>query len=341
MKREIVPTSPQATPELGTPRRQSNWWGITFILFSICAGGLAGMLVSTTVLTHPWFSTPGQDIVIDASGAHSVQQIVDASAPALRERMISIIGTDSSLHALGMIVTADGWVVTTQDVSADERVVNARRESLEILERIYDPYTNLYILKLKQSELSVVTWATAGEFDVGSLAVVMQLSPVLGDWAAGRTIASVNGFAQMEKTTQSFTDFLKLDQEVNVVDGTPIVHASGKILGLLVANQRAIPGYVIDDMVNQYIEHESFRTLPFELTGRLLSFTPEVGAHGFEVLSSTAPEIHVGDQITSIEGIELTKQDHIIDLFRAYPEGRQIQLEVVRQGKILNIEVGV
>lgn len=327
MKRQVVPTSPQYPDSSEQPNAHSFWSTMGVFILGILGGGLAGLGAASLVLTQ--YNFESQQIVVDASGSTAVTEVASVLSPNMRERSVSILNSQGELVGEALMVTADGLMVTAHAVQTGERLLNSKRQELIITLSTQDPLTGLYILQSQQTGLPVVTWATADEVSVGQRGFVMQLTPVQADWLTERTIASLHSVAHQAQSLQQFADRYQLDTTVPVVAGSPVVGLNGHVLGVLVDDHQLIPGHLIDQQLQYYIEHGTFRLLPV-LSAISLFYSEVEGETGFLVTQSEVVGIQVGDVITAIDGQAVSKADQLLPLILRFSVGQTVQIDLKR-----------
>lgn len=336
MKRTVVPTSPQYPQTEGQPQPHSFWSTVGVLFVGILGGGLAGLGVASVLLTQ--YNFQSAQVVVETSGSTAVSEVASVLSPSIRERSVSIINSEGDLVGEALIVTADGLLVTAHALQDGERVLNAKRQELVITSTHQDPLTGLYILKCEQSGLPVVTWAAADEVSVGQRGFMLQLSPVQADWLVERSIASLHSIAQQAQSLQHFEDRYQLDAPVSAVAGTPLVSLNGHILGILVDDHQVIAGPVIDQQLQYFIEHGSFRSWP-ALTTSSLFYSEVEGETGFLVTQSALEAIRVGDVITAVDGQTVSKADQLLQLLLRFPVGQNVKIDLKRAEQALEVNL--
>lgn len=338
MKRETIPTSPQYTDQrIPSGQVRSERPVVGTLLLGVLAGAAAGFAASLFVLSQ--FDIQSQQIVIDTSGgSSSISQSISTLAPGVRERTVSVVSAEGQLLAQGVIATTDGWVITPRDVAEGERLINSRRQLLEIEQRIQDPFTGLFFLKVNQTGLPVVTWSNQDEVSLGQWGFVMQLSPVTSDQVFGQSISTMRVAAAEEQSWLTLRDVYGLEQLDGVVDGVPFVAQNSRVIGLVTSGGKIIPGPVIEERLSYFIDHQAFKTLP-DVSTKSLFFDPAEGSTGFLVTQSNVETLLVDDIITSVAGVELTKQDQLWSVLLEQEAGSTLVLGVLRQGEAIQVNL--
>lgn len=338
MKRETIPTSPQySDSRMKGQKNNSGKPVVGIMILGVLAGAAAGFAASLFVLSQ--FDIQSQQIVIDtSSGSSSISQSVSTLAPAMRERTVSVVGADGQLLAQGVIATTDGWIITPRDVGEGEKLVNSRRQLLEIEQRVQDPFTGLYFLKVNQTGLPVVTWSNPDEVSLGLWGFVMQMSPVTSDHIFGQSIANVRTAVAEDQSLLHLKELYGLEQTEGVVDGVPFVAQNSRVIGLVMSGGKVIPGPVVEQRLSYFIDHQVFKTLP-DISTRSLFFDPLEGNTGFLVTQSTIEAIQVDDVVTSVAGVELTKQDQLWSVLLEQVVGSAVVLGVTRQGEAIQVNL--
>lgn len=340
MKREVIPTSPQyVDSSKKTKQTQAARPVIGIMVLGVLAGSAAGFAASLFVLSQ--FDIQAQQIVIDTSvSSGSISQTVSTLSPAVRERTVSIIGTDGQLVAQGVMATTDGWIITPHALAEGEMLVNSRRQSFVLEQTIQDPFTGLFFMKVDQAGLPVVTWSDTDEVSLGLWGVGMQLSPVTTDQVSEQRIQNLRTGAAQEQSLLRFTELYSIGQVAELVEGVPFVAQNSRLVGLVDAGGRVIPGPVIEKRLSFFIDHQEFRTLP-TISTRSLFFDPIEGQTGLLVTQSEVAEILVDDVITAVAGTELSKQDQLWSVLMEQEVGSAVQLDILRQGQVIQVSLPV
>ncbi|HBY73145.1 MAG TPA: hypothetical protein DEG44_00440, partial [Candidatus Kerfeldbacteria bacterium] len=122
MERLPIPTAPSERHKWIQPQPRRTGWLVLTLLLSLGAG-FAGALMAR-VYQSDWLQFDTPDIVVVPSTAGSaaaqvVRNLQDRQAEALVEIM-----SDTVWLGPGVVLSSDGWIVTTADVSSDNsRVV--------------------------------------------------------------------------------------------------------------------------------------------------------------------------------------------------------------------------
>lgn len=341
MKREVIPTSPQYSNLNEKPG--SGYVGrsvVAFVLLGVLTGGLAGFTASVFLLAK--FDIQSQQIVIDTSGtSNSTAQVVASVSPTMRERIISIIGADGKLIAQGVIATTDGWIVTPHLIAEGEKVINSKRQAVVVERSVQDPLTGLYFLKVNQTGLPVVTWSNPDEISLGLGGLIMQLSPVAADQVTGLNILNLRPSASLEQSVLHLTDTYTIGHVDQVVEGTPFVAENSRLIGLVKTDGKVIPGPLIERRLSYFIDHQDFQLLPADITTRSLFFDATEGKTGFLVTYSGVEALQVDDVITSVDGVDLTKQDELWSVLLEKEPGSVVILDVERQGQVIQVNLAL
>lgn len=257
----------------------------------------------------------------------------------------------------GVVVSNDGYIVTNAHVisKADEIVVafNDGRKSTATVVGV-DPDSDLAVIKVDMTgliplafreqpiEVGDVALAIGNPFGVGQTVTQGIIS------ATGRTGLGIN----------TFEDFIQTDAAINPGNsGGALVDASGELVGINTAIFSrsggsmgigfAIPTAVVEQVMNAIIQdgRVSRGWLGIEVQSQIKDPTRLDSSTGVEVLhivpNSPAAKsgLAVGDVILSIDGVEMTDANRLIQYVARKASNATLKLQILRgqQNKELDI----
>ncbi len=275
-------------------------------------------------------------------------------------------------YGSGLIITADGLVLTYKDALVDDRakyrIFTQKDKFFEARLVMIDNFTNLALLKIDGVEnLPVASFIAPEDMKTGVKAVVIGRSGsnfqpiykfgVVSQYDNDFSLAGVLPLS--EKLQGVYTaDFDISGEKDEGLIGGAVTNYNGDVIGLLgrrkISDQRhyfIIPPDIIQDFVNQYLSAGSvrrgslgvyYRSLSSELAavfgGRnqgALIYSPS-GQQGLAVLSGSAAEkagLKINDVILSVNGEEVDFEKNLARLVSKYKPGEVINLKIVREGK--------
>jgi len=275
------------------------------------------------------------------------------SAPR-RERMQSSLGS-------GVIIGEDGYVLTNNHViaNADEIIVALQDGRESFAETVgTDPETDLAVLKIKTTNLPVITLASSDDIEVGD--VVLAIGNPFG---VGQTvtmgIVSATGRNQLGLAT--FEDFIQTDAAINPGNsGGALINPFGNLIGINTAifsksggSQGigfAIPSRLASQIMQDIIEFGS--VVRGWIGVEVQPLTPAL-AHSFgmsELKGILVAGIHLngpahmaglrpGDILLNVENEQVKTTRQVMNQITQTKPGDTVALNILRNGEEESIEV--
>jgi serine protease Do len=262
----------------------------------------------------------------------------------------------------GFVINADGYVLTNNHVvdgATDIRVkfADGRELSGKVVGR--DEKTDLVLLKVEATGLPVIPLGDSAKLEVGE--PVMAIGNPFGleqtvttgiVSATGRTIGA-----------GPYDDFIQTDASINPGNsGGPLVNARGEVVGVNTAIASgnggsvgigfAIPTNLVKPVVTQLAD--SGHVVRGWLGVSIQPLTPELAksfglsdTNGALVgsIADDSPASRVGlrrgDVITRYDGRPIVRWSHLPRAVAETPVGREVPIEVLRDGKRMTLTVKV
>ena len=310
----------------------------------------------------------------------SISDIANKVSPAVvsittETRTTSFWGQDSTSTAAGtgMIVTADGYVLTNKHVVSGANKVKVILDDGTVYNDVtivgVDPLNDVAFLKINGvSELPTVTLGDSKTITNGQQ--VITIGNALGQYqnsvasgiisGTGRSIVASDGYYQ----TEQLTDMIQTDAAINAGNsGGPLVNAAGQVIGINTATSSdaenigfAIPISSVKGMLNYIIRNgKADRAyIGIYYTGITADIAKEMelpvstGAYvysqnKYSAVISGGPADKAGikekDIILSINGTKIGAAGSVTSLVGEYMPGDTVQLGILRNGKEMAINV--
>ncbi len=271
----------------------------------------------------------------------------------------------------GVIISADGYVVTNNHVAEKANYVRCTLSSKQELQAEViglDPWTDLAVLKLDLSEagLDSVPFATFGDsksVEVGQMVIALGSPLGLARSLSLGVISSVDRyFNDVGEMISPFNLWIQTDAAINPGNsGGPLVDLNGSIIGI---NARAvvfgenlgfaIPSDIVKYVVNQIIEkgevERSEIGLEWQEIKEYRAFIKKPHLQGVLVAgvekgsAAESAGIQAGDLVTKINAvavsaIHLEELPKIRLLIANLPVSSSIMFQLIRNNKKMEIEV--
>ena len=277
--------------------------------------------------------------------------------PRMRERVEHGLGS-------GVIISPDGYIVTNNHVvegANDIRVTMSNREMLPAKLIGTDPLTDLAVIKVQGTNLPSVPWGDSAKLRPGQTVLAFG-NPYGFRFTVTRGIVSALNRPNPDASDRRKPgEFIQTDAAINPGNsGGALVDARGELIGIntfLVSSNGsfsgmgfAIPSQIVQPTVETLIRdgkvsHGLIGIGIADVTPDNAKFFQMTNAAG-AVVSQVEPNsagakagLKIGDVIAKLNGQTVTDAGQLqMEVGQKRP-GDTIQLEVVRDGKSLNIPV--
>lgn len=270
-------------------------------------------------------------------------------------------------HGLGsgVIISPDGYIVTNNHVvdgATDIRVTMSDRRVLPAKLVGRDALTDLAVLKVNGSNFPSVPWGDSTKLRPGQTVLAFG-NPLGFRFSVTRGIVSALNRPNPSEDRRKPGEFIQTDAAINQGNsGGPLVDARGEIVGIntfLISPSGAfsgmgfaIPTQIVRPTVDQLIRNGkvTHAYMGVEITdvtpenSKFFDMTKAMGA----VVTQVQPDspaskagLKIGDVITKIDGREVTDSGQLQVQVSEQQPGTTIHLEVLRDGKSVNVPVTV
>ena len=262
----------------------------------------------------------------------------------------------------GFIVSQDGYILTNQHVvkEADKIVVllNDRRQMLAELIGI-DESSDLALLKIDAQDLPFLQLADSSQLRVGEWVLAIG-SPFGFDYSVTAGIVSAKG---RSLDSEQYVPFIQTDVAINPGNsGGPLFNLEGEVVGInsqiytrsggFMGLSFAIPSntakVVMEQLRDSGVVKRGWLGVRIQEVNRDLaeSFALDKasGVLVAEVMADSPAEaagIEVGDIITHFNDVEVQLSSRLPHLVGAVPPNQKAVVELVRDGKKLQLEVTI
>ncbi len=263
----------------------------------------------------------------------------------------------------GMFVVTNRHVVADakmEDISislSDGRVIRPTRIWT-------DEATDVAVLQVEAANLIPARWGDSDRVEIGHMVLAMG-SPFGLSQSITYGIISAKGRRSLNLGSGRSVlnqDFLQTDAAINPGNsGGPLIGLHGRVIGINTAIASSsggnegigfsIPCNLVRRVVDQLLLYGKVRRsylgvkLDAEfsaVTARRLKIGRLRGARVMEVYPNTPAalaKLEFDDVILSFEGVEVQDENHLINLVSLTPVGRKVRLEIMRNGRLANLDV--
>ncbi|SUD90477.1 S1C family serine protease [Psychrobacter phenylpyruvicus] len=265
-------------------------------------------------------------------------------------------GQETNLGS-GVIVSKDGYIVTNAHViaKADEIVV-ALNDGRKAVAKVVgtDPDSDLAVIKVDMTGLEPLAFRET-PIEVGDVALAIG-----NPFGVGQTVTQgiISATGRTGLGVNTFEDFIQTDAAINPGNsGGALVDARGELVGInTVIFSRsggsmgigfAIPTALVEQVMNAIIKDGKVSRgwLGIEVLSQLrdpsqLETTTGVVVRNIIPGSPAAKSgLKVGDVILSIDGVEMTDSNTLIQHVARKMPNSVLQVQVVRGSKNMNIQI--
>ena len=257
----------------------------------------------------------------------------------------------------GVIVSEDGYIVTNAHVieKADEITVafnDGRKSRARVIGT--DPDSDLAVIKVDMTGLTPLGFRE-DPIRVGDLALAIG-----NPFGVGQTVTQgiISATGRTGLGVNKFEDFIQTDAAINPGNsGGALVDARGELVGInTVIFSRsggsmgigfAIPTALVEQVMNALIKdgRVSRGWLGIEIQSQLRDPTQLETSTGVEVLNvieggpAAKSGLRVGDIILTIDGVEMTDANTLIQYVARKPPNTELDAQILRQGKNAQVKI--
>jgi serine protease Do len=258
----------------------------------------------------------------------------------------------------GVIVDPKGYILTNNHVVAGADKLTVRLSDGREFKGVpkgTDPKTDLAVIHVEAKDLPVATLGDSDKIQVGEWAIAIGSPFGLEETV---TVGVISAKGRTGLGTGTYEDFLQTDASINPGNsGGPLVNIEGEVIGInamIISPGQGI-GFAIPINLAKTIMAELIKTgkviRPWVGIG-LQDLTPELmknfnvkekeGALISQVYEGSPAEkagLKTGDIIVQIDGKKIKDSQDVVREVLKRPVGQKILLEVIRDGKRVEISV--
>ena len=265
----------------------------------------------------------------------------------------------------GVIYSADGWIVTNRHVVEGATGITVHlKDGRDVTGTIYgiDTLTDLAIVKVESTDLSVATLGRSRDIQVGQTAIAMG-SP-LGVYTNSVTAGIISALGRQITTESGRLDgLIQTDAAINPGNsGGALVDSSGAVIGIntAISNEGAGIGFAIPIDIARPIMEQALAGVPLSRPWIGIRYTSldrrsaaqnnlsifqgawlSPGSDPAVVPGSPAEAAGFadGDIVVKVEGEAIDELHPLQDLLVQYSPGTTIVLDVLRGGSVIQLSV--
>jgi serine protease Do len=339
-------------------------------------GMASGMPSSAAVAPASSANGQTQALQVDTTEVEtSITKAVEKVGPAV----VTVVGTipgqvtffgrtsDETVSGSGIFISTDGYLLTNNHVvegTSQVAIILSDGSQQQVTIVGTDPFADLAVLKAEGAAPAAATLGNSDVLNPGE--TVIAIGSPLGDFRNTVTVGVISATGRSIDTGRGYQieNLIQTDAAINQGNsGGPLVNLAGEVIGvntLVVRNSGsgtvaeglgfAIPVSTARVVAEQIIA-KGYVSRPY-LGVRWQLISPDV-ARAYDlpvtwaiyvtdvVAGSPASQagLHPGDLITRIGDVTIDENHSYINALFQYKPGDQVTLEVVRDGKTLQVQV--
>ncbi|CAN6960819.1 MULTISPECIES: S1C family serine protease [Psychrobacter] len=257
----------------------------------------------------------------------------------------------------GVIVSEDGFIVTNAHVieKADEITVafnDGRKSRAKLIGT--DPDSDLAVIRVDMTGLTPLGFREE-PIKVGDIALAIG-----NPFGVGQTVTQgiISATGRTGLGVNKFEDFIQTDAAINPGNsGGALVDARGELVGINTAIYSrsggsmgigfAIPTALVEQVMNALIKDGKVSRgwLGIEIQSQLRDPTQLETSTGVEVLNvidkgpAAKSGLRVGDIILTIDGVEMTDANTLIQYVARKPPNTELNAQILRRGKNAQVKI--
>ncbi len=263
----------------------------------------------------------------------------------------------------GVIVSSDGYIITNNHVVADAvdvEVILADRRQFKGKVVATDPKTDVAVVKIQATNLPTVPWGDSSNLDVGDF--VLAIGNPLG-LSRTVTFGIVSAVGRADVGVADFEDFIQTDAPINPGNsGGALVNTNGELVGINTAIASPTGGSVgvgfaipsnmaraamqslikTGRVVRGFLGASTQDVTP--LLGKVFRLPDVKGAIVTDLQPKGSAEkagLKRGDVVERFDGRDVMDSGHLRNLIAAATIGSKHRLDLVRDGKTIQVELTV
>ncbi len=365
------------------PKQRFRWDMVALLVFSIISSG--AMSVITVSLLQPSLnSLPPVERSVRRAAEPATQVLDEEVINRLSGSVVSVFLRRAAAEGMlesaylaqdslgqGLVLSSDGWLVTTQAVVPDARrnyaVATADGVVHEVSEVVIDPVIPLTYLKVSARNLSATAFVPTENLTPGQRLIV----PAIDTQSASRSLYQVNLVnsaartpaatrADLAASSESLPDRYLIDRSLSdALLGAPVATPQGEVIGLLATygdeTRAVVPldtlANIIDSLFTSQEVQRPVLGVTYVQHSWLTPFSAdEHGSDGVALIGSSrrpavipkgpaeAAGLKDGDEVVAVAGERLASRS-LSSVIQQYRPGASLELDIVRNGKPMTVSV--
>ncbi len=329
--------------------------------------------INEDTVKMPSGETVTERIIQVTSEESNIIEVVDENMPSIVSVAISeaifsptegVVNQSSNIGS-GFIVDSNGLIITNQHVvslvQSEYKVITADGTEYDVKKIIRDDINDIALLEIEATGLNAVDLGDSDTLVPGQ--TVIAFGTPLGEFAGSVTTGVISGLERSVttgsgsffQTVKTFEDVIQTDAAINPGNsGGPLMNSVGEVIGINFATSAgadnisfALPINRVKARIDEYNKYGKFLRPYIGIEYQVISAVEarfiegvEPGAFVRAVIDGGPADIagiKQGDIITKIDDAEVNKS--FAEMIQEYKIGDSVELEVLRDGEKITVEV--
>ena len=256
----------------------------------------------------------------------------------------------------GIILTSDGWIVTSKkvitDLNKDYVLFNSNNEKYDVSEFISDPSSDLLFFKVKSENLQVMAMGEKNSLSLGDIVAAVESKNAWLSSIKNLNYKNIDKKENAISSTEKFDAFISLNTTLDKSFlGGAVVNLEGEMIGLINDNMvlpsdyivRAMKDVIKDNKVKRaYLGVNYYDLSYFSLIDQSLVLNKSKGALIKEIAANSpaiSAGLKTGDLVLKVNNEEIDENNSLNSLIQEYQAKDKINLTVLRADKEMTMEV--
>lgn len=349
-------------------------YGVVAALAGLFAGFVGVfMVLSGSLNTVPLFNAfridrifPEQNIIVKQQQAVTIeaQEHIAQLIPELAPGVVTIVSgttrtgsydvfTNDDIKGFGMVVSDDGWILTTSDVITAKTqnknsVITAMGDVYAIDDVVVDSATEYVFVRVAAEKVRSLPFADNKPVESGkpllALSVSLPSGQVVVDETTVRQLEEISG----ERSSLDLSRWIVVTNKVAY--SGPVVNLSGEVVGFSLKNGTVVPSYHISEHVASALMSQEITRIDsgiewIDLHGNIgLSASVRQGLQKGALVTKVASNslarsagLKKNDIISRVNDVEVNGDLNFSEMIQLYTGDDTIYLTAVREGEEIEV----
>jgi len=302
-----------------------------------------------------------KDLSISQTLENVRPSIVNVYQSERRTDSIQDVLLSKDLLGVGVILTADGWILTDRKVvgekTGEQLVITFEKDIYSVEKKVCDQSTNACFAKINAENLPVVN-LTAREFlTSGQTGLVVSLNEIIPTSIKCLYCFQPKTAADLIRSSEKFYKNIELTKDLdNKYVGSPVVNLQGQVFGIVSSDNQIIAIDHLQSIIKRAVGEEEISRnylgihyLDLSEAAGWEKFADQkkgaliLGNENHPAVAPAGPAQKAGllanDIIVSVEEEQVTETKTLTSLIQSYKVGEELKMKILRRGEEKEINV--